>query len=98
MYSFSAWVDNIEPTFFKNKIRQFLIDCGFWICSFSEKHFSPFGYSCVYTLSESHLAVHTFPEEWTAYVELSSCVSDPFVRFCRKFPEIATFSHNDVSE
>lgn len=43
--------------------------------------FDPFGYTCLILLSESHLAIHTFPERGKAYIELTSCVHDPFYRF-----------------
>jgi S-adenosylmethionine decarboxylase len=35
--------------------------------------FSPQGFSMATLLAESHLAVHTWPEEGTAYVTLTTC-------------------------
>ena len=35
--------------------------------------FSPQGISLVYVLAESHMAIHTWPEESYAYITISSC-------------------------
>jgi len=40
--------------------------------------FSPQGISIVYVLAESHIAIHTWPEDTCAYVTLSSCGDDTF--------------------
>ena len=37
--------------------------------------FEPQGMSLVYVLAESHIAIHTWPEENYAYITLSSCKS-----------------------
>ena len=94
MYNFSAWVQNTDPRFFQEDIKKLLLESGFWICDFSEKFFEPFWYTCIFTLSESHLAVHTFPEESASYIELSSCVSLPFSRFCENFSKVAVLDEN----
>lgn len=36
-------------------------------------HFVPQGVSCIYLLSESHIALHTWPENGTGYITLSTC-------------------------
>ena len=43
--------------------------------------FYPYGYTKLYLLSESHFAIHTFPEEKLAYYELSSCNKKYYDRF-----------------
>lgn len=43
------------------------------VLDFTEHYFTPQGYTALWLLSESHLAVHTFPEEQKSYIELSSC-------------------------
>ena len=63
--------------------NQLLVESGFEIVGFSEHTFTPQGYSCVYVLSESHLAIHTFPEEDSINIQLSSCVAGPFLQFTR---------------
>lgn len=52
---------------------QLLIKAGFIILNRMEHHFMPQGYTAIWLLAESHLAVHTFPESGKTYVELSSC-------------------------
>ena len=37
--------------------------------------FKPQGISLAYVLSESHIAIHTWPENGTAYIVLSTCKS-----------------------
>jgi S-adenosylmethionine decarboxylase len=36
-------------------------------------HFSPFGATAIYILAESHLVLHTWPEESFATLEIFSC-------------------------
>ena len=61
---------------------------GFHVLGQVEHEFSPMGYTKLWLLGESHLAVHTFPEEGKAYVELSSCNKqyfDSFVELMQEF-------------
>ena len=53
---------------------------GFTVVGFSEKKFEPQGYSCVWLLAESHLALHTFPGDGKAWVELASCNLKKYTR------------------
>lgn len=53
----------------------------FNVLNFSEYHFQPAGWTALWLLGESHLAVHTFPEHGTSYLELSSCMLDKYVVF-----------------
>ena len=46
---------------------------GFNVVGTMDYEFTPYGYTRLWLLSESHLALHTFPEEGKTYVELSSC-------------------------
>ena len=83
MHNYSSWVDKTSPAVLKDKFTNLLKECGFGIVSFTEKHFSPFGYTALFLLSESHFAIHTFPEEEKSYIELSSCVKKPFDNFIK---------------
>lgn len=49
----------------------------------SDYSFSPHGYTCVWLIGESHIAVHTWPEHGVAYLECSSCNQDKHDRFSR---------------
>ena len=77
----SYWITETNPKLLKTTFEKQLINSGFGICNFIEKHFEPFGYTAIWLLSESHLAVHTFPEENKTYIELSSCVEKQFNAF-----------------
>ena len=84
MFRFSGWIKNTEPTKLKEDFEKILIECGFGVCGYVDKHFEPFGFTCVFILSESHFAIHTFPEECKSYIELSSCIEIPFLEFKRR--------------
>ena len=47
------------------------------------EHFEPIGYTALFLLSESHFAIHTFPEHNQTYIELTSCVKKQFDYFIK---------------
>ena len=69
-------LEDIAPQF--NRI---LLDCRFTILDFVEHTFDNNGYTALWLLGESHLAIHTFPEENKMYVELSGCNKDMTTQF-----------------
>jgi len=75
IYNFRAWIKETESHRLKADFDNLLKEAGYGIVGFNEHHFSPQGYTAIWLLSESHLAVHTFPEEGKCYVELSGCSS-----------------------
>lgn len=79
-YNFETWVRSTDPEELKS-IKGLLVKAGFGIVGFSEHYYKPQGYSCIYLLSESHLAIHTYPEENCTSIQLSSCVKKPFNSF-----------------
>lgn len=81
MHNFSFWTKCVNPDELKRDYKSKLNVAGFSILNLCEYHFKPHGYTLLFLLGESHLAIHTFPEEQQTYVELTSCVKDPFVRF-----------------
>jgi S-adenosylmethionine/arginine decarboxylase-like enzyme len=83
MYNYNCWVEETDPTILVKTYTKKLELAGFGIESLIEKHFAPQGYTCLFLLSESHFAIHTFPEEGQSYIELSSCVKNPFIRFVK---------------
>jgi len=54
---------------------------GFNVISFQEHNFDPVGYTALWLLGESHFALHTFPEENSYYIELSSCNESFLIKF-----------------
>ena len=84
-YNFDTWIPDLEHKKLVKYITDLLLSSGFEIIGFTEHEFQPQGYSCVFLLSESHLAIHTFPEDDSINIQLSSCVPDPFYDFIHKF-------------
>ena len=79
----SFWISETDHGALVERFEPILLKSGFHIEGMVEKHFKPFGYSVVWLLSESHFAVHTFPEESKCYCELSSCVEECFNNFLK---------------
>jgi S-adenosylmethionine decarboxylase len=84
MYNFSSWISEINPIVLKDVFSKLLTQSGFVIESIQEKHFKPYGYTALFLLSESHFAIHTFPESKQTYIELTSCIKKPFDNFVKK--------------
>lgn len=76
IYNVKYWINEIDPLTMKTYFNELLIISGFHILNFQEHFFNPIGYTALWLLGESHLAIHTFPEECKAYIELSSCNKD----------------------
>ncbi|MGL5912793.1 MAG: S-adenosylmethionine decarboxylase family protein [Bacteroidales bacterium] len=73
IWNYSAWIAETNPQELRSKFDSLLKKAGFNILDVSEKHFEPQGYTGLWLLSESHFALHTFPEFGKTYIELSSC-------------------------
>jgi S-adenosylmethionine/arginine decarboxylase-like enzyme len=62
-----------------------IMDALYWACDESGAHvrksiehkFYPMGFSAGLILAESHVTVHTWPEENIAYIDYFSCAEDP---------------------
>lgn len=81
IWNHKTWIKETDPNTLKTRFGLLLGGAGFNIVSFVEHHFKPQGYTALWLLSESHFAIHTFPEHGRAYLELSSCNLDFFKRF-----------------
>ena len=84
MFNHSEWIENTDPLYLNKYYEKYLLDSGFKILNIIDYHFEPQGYTALYLLSESHFAIHTFPEESRTYIELSSCIEAPFNKFTNK--------------
>lgn len=71
--NYKTWVKETRPEVLKSFMTGCLEHCEFQVLNFTEHYFQPHGYTCLWLLGESHLAIHTFPEKEVCYVELSSC-------------------------
>lgn len=85
MYNYKNWVEYEDENEFVKKCEKMLKRSGFKILDKTEHYFSPIGYTGLFLLSESHFAIHTFPEEKKIYVELSSCVEEYYNEFIEIF-------------
>ena len=65
----------------KTDVEGLIIGSGFTVLKFIDHAFDPQGYTALWLLAESHCALHTFPEEQKAYLEISSCNSAMYVNF-----------------
>ena len=81
MHNFSTWVEQTDPQELLHEYTCQLNVAGFTILEIVEHYFDPQGYTALFLLGESHFAIHTFPEEKMAYIELSSCVKEQFKLF-----------------
>lgn len=88
IWNYKVWVNETDPKALYSYLNELLLKSGFKIVGFIDKHFSPVGYSGTWLISESHLAVHTFPERNKSYIELSSCNGEKQ----RKFVELFSLS------
>lgn len=89
----SLWINETDPQVLKNHYSELLGLAGFDILNFQEHYFKPVGYTALWLLGESHLAIHTFPEEQKSYLELSSCNEEYFIFFMEKAKIMLMISH-----
>ena len=83
IYNYSSWITETNPTVLFVRFMILLKVSGFNVEDVIEKYFEPQGYTALFLLSESHFAIHTFPEHNETYIELSSCVKEPFDKFIK---------------
>ena len=81
IWNYSVWINECDPRVLKSHFEEILKKSGFKILDIMEHYFEPQGYTAVFLLAESHLAIHTFPECNKTYLELSSCNLEYYVRF-----------------
>ena len=85
IHNFAVWINETRPAALKENFSSLLTNSGFEVLEVVEKHFEPYGYTALFLLSESHFAIHTFPEHEETYIELSSCVLEPFNKFIKNY-------------
>ena len=78
MHNYATWVPVAAPTALKSYFGSLLTGSGFTVLDVVERHFTPYGYTALFLLGESHFAIHTFPEHQQSYIELTSCIKGPF--------------------
>ena len=73
IFNYHGWIGETSPEKVKNLMEDLLKTSGFMILDRVEHTFVPDGFTAVWILAESHLAVHSFPEANKTYIEISSC-------------------------
>lgn len=73
IWGFNCWIKETNPENLKLFFDYLLNYSSFNVLNYQEHLFKPFGFTGLWLLSESHFAIHTFPEENKTYIELSSC-------------------------
>lgn len=81
IWNHNQWVSETDPKKLRETFDKVVREAGFHVLSCTDHHFTPQGYTALWLLSESHFAVHTFPEFGKSYIELSSCNLDFFNKF-----------------
>lgn len=85
---FSTWIRETYPKALVDILDNILYLCNFNILNFVDHRFKPHGYTAIWLLSESHLAIHTFPEQNKSYIQLSSCNIKKHKKFIKLIDEI----------
>ena len=88
MDNYNTWIKYQKEENLVQKLERKLIKSGFTIVDKVEYYFPKQGYTGLWLLSESHFAIHTFPEEDKIYLEISSCVKKYFDKFIEELKEI----------
>ena len=73
IFNFHGWIAETLPEKVTAVMEEYLGKAGFTVLDKVAHQFSPGGFTAVWILAESHLAVNSFPEENKTYVEISSC-------------------------
>lgn len=81
IFEHSGWLLCEDDNKFIARIATGIGQSGHTVLRFIEHKFTPQGTTALWLLAESHLAVHTWPEEQKAYVQLSSCNAEKFAKF-----------------
>ncbi|MFA8434321.1 MAG: S-adenosylmethionine decarboxylase [Marinifilaceae bacterium] len=71
--NYKGWIKETDPGRLFRDMDALLKKANYKVLNYVEHHFPEQGYTCVWLLAESHLAIHTFPEDDATYLELSSC-------------------------
>lgn len=88
IWNFSQWIPETEPKLLREVFDEALRKAGFNVLCFTDHYFQPQGYTALWLLTESHFAVHTFPEFGKTYIELSSCNLEYYQEFLKQTKEL----------
>ena len=81
IWNYHEWITETDSDKLEALFTKLLEDSGFIIVNYIEHFFQPQGFSAVWLLQESHLALHTWPDYGKTYFELSSCNKEKYELF-----------------
>ena len=89
-----------DPTFVEHLLSEAVRAGGFTLLHHHVHRFSPQGVTGAAVLSESHVAVHSWPEHGLLFVDLATCSGEAathaaFARICELVPH-ATIQRRDI--
>ena len=97
LFNFRCWINESETSLLKKSMHAILVKCDFEILGQIDHQFKPQGYTALWLLGESHLAIHTYPEHNTTYIELTSCACDKNQIFIDEIKKLYQVSQQNIS-
>lgn len=91
---YKVWFSSTNRNSILEICNQLLQDAEFTSLNFIEHFFQPQGYTALWLLAESHLAIHTFPEHNTTFLELCSCSQEKLDKFKLHFSNTILYNGN----
>lgn len=88
IWNYSEWIKETDPKEIREFFDKTLRASGFNVLCLTDHNFKPQGYTALWLLTESHFAVHTFPEFGKSYIELSSCNLEYYQKFLTLIKEL----------
>lgn len=88
IWTHKKFIKETDPLILKSLFTGLLRASKFDVINISEHHFKPIGWTALWLLSESHFAIHTFPESEKSYVEIASCSLEKYNNFLILLNEI----------
>lgn len=83
-----------DEIFLINLLQKSAESCGATVCQTMSKKFYPQGVTVICLLSESHISIHTWPEESKAAVDVYTCGScDPQIACDIMIRELMSQNH-----
>jgi S-adenosylmethionine/arginine decarboxylase-like enzyme len=73
IFNHQCWINETSADKLIDTMDQYLSIAGFNVLQKVHQIFENEGFTAIWILAESHLAIHTFPEAGKTYVEISSC-------------------------
>ena len=93
IYNHRTWISLTEPSLLVKTMENWMQIADFHVVNKMIHHFEPQGFTALWLLQESHLAIHTFPEHGKTYLEISSCnqgKNDRFVQLLQQSTYVFT--------